>query len=324
MGGSSSVHGIGLAFFAIAERFADGEFFEPGNANDIAGHAVDNFAGLEAAELPDLRDRRAFAFAVLVDAHDRIADFHVTAGDLADGDASHVIAPVEIADEHLKGRLDIGGGRGNMFHDGLEERGHPIVFVLESLDGVTVARAGVNERGIELFFRGVEFQEQLQHLVVHLVRVGVLAVDLVDDHDDFQAVGEGFLQDEASLRLRAVECVDEQQHAIDHAEDAFDFAAEIGVAGGIDDIDRVAAPMDGGVLGLDGDALFLLEVHGIHGAFFHGLVGAIHPTLAQELVHQRRFAVVNVRNNTDIPKFAVHKLRPRRELTPQKAEQCSG
>ena len=64
--------------------------------------------------------------------------------------------------------------------------------------------------------------------------------------------------------------------------------------------------MDGGVLGLDGDALFLFEVHRVHGAFFHGLIGAIDPAFTQELVHQRRFAVVNVRDDADIAKFAVH------------------
>jgi hypothetical protein len=83
-------------------------------------------------------------------------------------------------------------------------------------------------------------------------------------------IGEAFLQrlaqHEAGLRLRAAGGIDDQQHAIDHFHDALDLAAEVGVAGGIDDVDGVAFPVDGGVLGLDGDALFAFEVHRVHRA----------------------------------------------------------
>jgi len=57
------------------------------------------------------------------------------------------------------------------------------------------------------------------------------------------------------LRLRAVVRIDDEQHAVDHFHDALDLAAKIGVAGGVDDIDVVVLPLEGGVLGADGDAL---------------------------------------------------------------------
>jgi hypothetical protein len=47
------------------------------------------------------------------------------------------------------------------------------------------------------------------------------------------------------------------------------------VARGIDDVDRVAFPVDGGVFGLDGDALLAFEVHRVHGALGGGLVFTI-------------------------------------------------
>ena len=102
VGGSSSVNGTGSRSSLSHKRFTDGQFLEAGDADDIARLAVDDFTGLEAAELPDLGHGGAFALAVLVDADDRVADFDVAAGDLADGDAADVIAPVEIADEHLE------------------------------------------------------------------------------------------------------------------------------------------------------------------------------------------------------------------------------
>src|ERR1017187_376229 len=72
-----------LAFLAVAQRLAHGQFLETRDADDVARLAVDNFAGLEAAKFPDLRHRSAFALAVLVNAHDGVADLDSTARDLA-------------------------------------------------------------------------------------------------------------------------------------------------------------------------------------------------------------------------------------------------
>ena len=76
-------------------------------------------------------------------------------------------------------------------------------------------------------------------------------------------------QHEAGLRQRALAGVDEQQHAVDHGQAALDLAAEVGVAGGVDDVDgdRVAVGrlvVHGGVLGEDRDALLPLQVHRVH------------------------------------------------------------
>jgi hypothetical protein len=77
----------------------------------------------------------------------------------------------------------------------------------------------------------VQRDEQIKHLVQHLVRIGVVAVNFVDDHDRFGAGFQRLAQDEAGLGLRAVGGIDHQQHAVDHVHDALDFAAEVGVAG---------------------------------------------------------------------------------------------
>ena len=55
---------------------------------------------------------------------------------------------------------------------------------------------------------------------------------------------ERFAQDESRLRLRTVVRIDDEQHAVDHLHDALDFAAEIGVAGRIDDVDVVIVPVE--------------------------------------------------------------------------------
>ncbi len=108
------------------------------------------------------------------------------------------------------------------------------------------------------------------------------------------------LEHELGLRLRAVVGIDDEQHAVDHAHDALDLAAEVGVAGGVHDVDVVALVLEGGVLGADGDALFAFEVHRVHHALVRLLVGAEGAGLAQQAIDERGLAMIDVGDDGDV------------------------
>ena len=126
-------------------------------------------------------------------------------------------------------------------------------------------------REVELVLVGAEVGEEIEDLVQRAVGVGVGLVDLVEHDDGAQAEGERLGGDELGLRHRAFGGVDQQADAVDHAEDALDLAAEVGVAGGVDDVDARALPVDRGALGEDGDAALALDVVGVHRPLGHGL-----------------------------------------------------
>ena len=241
-----------------------------------------------------------------MDADDLVADSDLAAGDLAVGDTAEVVAVVEIGNEHLKMLVGIGGGRRNLLDDGLVEGGHAgvaglvIEMALPLLGGEAELGRGVDGGEIELGVGGVKLEEELEDHVEDLVRAGVVAVDLVDDNDGLRADFERLAEHELGLRLRTVEGIDDEHDAVDHLENALHFAAEIGVAGSVDDVDVVILVLERGVLGLDRDAFFALEVHRVHDALDHGLVGAERAGLAQELVDQRGFAMVNVGDDGDV------------------------
>ena len=107
-------------------------------------------------------------------------------------------------------------------------------------------------------------------------------------------------QHELGLRHRAFGGIDEDHHAIDHREDALHLAAEIGVAGGVDDVDARVLPDQRGHLGEDGDAALALEVVGIHGALFDALVVAERAGLPQQHVDEGGFAMVDVGDDRDV------------------------
>src|SRR5581483_11717974 len=93
---------------------------------------------------------------------------------------------------------------------------------------------------------------------------------------------------------------------VDHGEAALDLAAEVGVAGGVDDVDLHVVPLHGRVLGQDGDALLALEVHRVHDALVDVLVGAERSRLPEHGVDQRRLTVIDVRDDGDVAQVGTY------------------
>ena len=130
-----------------------------------------------------------------------------------------------------------------------------------------------------------------------------------------QVRGQRLAQHEAGLRQRSLGGVDQQQHPVDHGQPALDLAAEVGVTRGVDDVDdRHAAvgvfAVHGGVLGQDRDALFLLQVTGVHQAL-DGVVTAMgqRARLPQHRVDEGRLPMVDVCHDGDVAKVHVSDCR---------------
>ncbi|MNY59843.1 hypothetical protein D3C86_1963280 [compost metagenome] len=102
------------------------------------------------------------------------------------------------------------------------------------------------------------------------------------------------------MRHRAVLGVDHQQHGVDHRHHALDFTAEVGVAGGVDDVDVVAVPVDRGVFRQDGDAALFFLVVAVHQTLGVELVALEGAGLAQQGVNQGGLAMVDVGDDGDV------------------------
>ena len=204
--------------------------------------------------------------------------------------SSYVGAGIVSLDD-LEQRLEVGAVRAGAVL-GTGQRGLP---------GLGLA---VDDREVDLLLGGVEVEEQLVGLVDDLGDAGVGTVDLVDDEDDRHVLRERLAQHEAGLRQRALGGVDEQRDAVDHRQAALDLAAEVGVAGGVDDVDEQVLATDRGVLREDGDALLALEVHRVHDAVGDGalvlLVLGVGAGLQQHRVDEGRLAVVDVGDDRDV------------------------
>ena len=108
-------------------------------------------------------------------------------------------------------------------------------------------------------------------------RVGT--VDLIDDNDDLVAKLQRLLKHEARLRHGAFGCVNEQQNAVNHLENALDLAGEVGVARRVHNVDLIIFIVYGGVLGQNGDAALALKVARVHHAVGHDLIVTVYAAL---------------------------------------------
>ena len=186
----------------------------------------------------------------------------------------------------------------------IEQRRHALVLrTLRIVGHPALLGRTVDDREIELLVGRVERGEKVEHFVDDLARAGIVLVDLVDADDRPQPDLQRLADDEFGLRHRPFGGIDEDDRAIDHRQDALDLAAEIGVAGRVDDIDPRVLPDDRGRLGENGDAALALEIVRIHHPFGDPLVLAERAGLLEQAVDERGLAVVDMRDDGDVTKF---------------------
>lgn len=122
-------------------------------------------------------------------------------------------------------------------------------------------------------------------------------------------MAQGLFQHEARLRHGAVKGVHHEQRPIHHAEHPLHLAAEVGVAGRVDDVDFGIFVEHGRVLGQNGDAALPFQVVGVEDPLPDLLVAAENPRLPEDAVHQRGFTVIHMGDNGNVSKL--HTATPR-------------
>ena len=301
VGGSIGWACSGSVTAGIAEGVGDGALGQAGYGDDVAGLSLVDGLALEAAEGEDLGDAAGFDDRAVIGQHlDLLVRFQRAGFDAAGDDAAEKRIGFQKRADHAE-RAGMDGRRRHMLDDEVEQRAEALVLgAFRIFRHPAVAAGAVEDREVELVVGGVERGEQVEHFVDDLDMARVGPVDLVDDHDRLQADLERLADHELGLRHRAFGGVNQHDRRIHHRQDALNLAAEVGMAGRVDDVDAGVLPVDRGRLGENGDAAFLFEVVRIHGAFGDALVFAERAGLTEELIDQGGFPMVDVRDDRDI------------------------
>ena len=214
--------------------------------------------------------------------------------------AADKVVIVHAGDQHLHGGFGVALGRGDVFQDGIEQRVEVFAHLARLKGGGSLLAGAVEDLAFQLLLVGVQVKQQVVNLLGDLLVAGVGAVGLVDHDDDLVSQRQRLGQHKAGLRHRPLKGVNQQDDAVHHLQDALYLAAEVGVSGGVDDVDLGALIVDGCIFCQDGDASLALEVPVIHDALLHVLVVAEGAALLKHLVNQGGLAVVDVRDDGDI------------------------
>ena len=145
---------------------------------------------------------------------------------------------------------------------------------------------------------GVDAEHRLD---LHRIAVGVGGgeVDLVERSDDLEIVFHGQVAVGQGLGLDALGSVDDEHHTLARRQAAADLVAEVDVAGRVDEVQRVALPVDAHVLGLDGDAALALQIHRVEVLRPH-VTGINSVGELQYAVAERALAVIDVGNDREV------------------------
>ena len=168
--------------------------------------------------------------------------------DPADGDPAHVVRPVEGGDEHLQRLVQVDLRAGDFLQHHVHQRLHRRRSSGRGRRWRSPPCAGEDVGKVGQHVVGAQFQEQLEDFVEDFVGPGVGPVDLVDHHDRPQSALEGLREHEPRLGHGPFGGVDQHQRAVGHPQHPLHLAAEIGVAGRVDEVDLHALVGDGDVL----------------------------------------------------------------------------
>ena len=255
-----------------------------GDAFDPRDHKPD-FAGAQRIDGRRLGGEDAETFDVVASVGLHEPDLHSwleLAIDHVDEnhDAAVLVEP-GVEDEAAQRPVGIALGCWNPVNDGFKDVGNANPLLGRSEDG-----AG-----------GVDADDALD-LLLRALGFGGRQVDLVDDGDDFEMVLDRQMRIRESLGLDALTRVHHQQRALAGGERPTHLIAEVDVSRRVDEIEDVVLPVLRLVVEpdrvlLDGDAAFLLEVHGVEELGAHLARGQSTRHL-HEAVGQRRLSVIDV------------------------------
>ena len=123
--------------------------------------------------------------------------------------------------------------------------------------------------------------------------VGAGEVELVEDGDNLQVMVDGLIGVGQCLGLDALGGIDQQEGPLAGGQAAGDLVAEIDMPGRVDELQGVVLPGKPDVLGLDRDAPFPLQLHGVEVLLTHQ-TRVDRTRQLEDAVGQRRLAVVDV------------------------------
>ncbi|CAB5034363.1 unannotated protein [freshwater metagenome] len=167
--------------------------------------------------------------------------------------------------------------------------------------GATRLGRCINNGEFNLLLVRIKIEEEFISLVENFGDTSIRTINFVDNQDDRKFFRERFTQHKTGLWKWAFRGIHQEEHTVNHFESAFYFATEVGVAWGVDDVNGHVTTLHRRVFCENSDALFALEIHGIHHtilAFALFLVSSESTGLPKHCINECRLTMIDVGDNS--------------------------
>src|SRR5690606_16725998 len=243
----------------------DIEILDTIDQHDVASQRLIDQYPLETFEFQHLIDTRFVRFGIRTIHPDHVLTTLDAAGqDTTDTDLAYVGRIFKRSNLQLQRRIRVILACWNVLQNRVEQWFHRAAAYFRIKAGITVQTGRVNHRELELLFRRTQLVEQFESSIDRPIRTRTRTINLVQHHNRFQSQAKRLAGNETCLRHRTFLCINQQQHAVNHRQYTLDFAAKVGVARCINDVDVGAVVLNCTVLGKNGDATFFFDITGIH------------------------------------------------------------
>ena len=158
----------------------------------------------------------------------------------------------------------------------------------------------VKDREIELLVVRVEVHKKFIYFIDDFFYSGVLFVEFIYQEDRVESLFQRLIEHETCLRHRSLAAVHEQYDRIHSLHDTLDLRRKVSMSRCIDNINFHIIMHHRTILRIDRDASFSLYSVAVHNAVDHFFVFTKNAALIQKRVYQRRFAGVDMSDDSYI------------------------
>ena len=153
---------------------------------------------------------------------------------------------VQRSNQHLRSTFQLLWSR-NVFNDTIQQRSDCIGWLLPVGTHPVVFGRTVDNGEIQLVFRRIKTEHQVEYHFVNLFRATIRLIHLIDYDNGFQTDFQCFLQYETGLRHGTFKGVYQQNTAIGHIQHTFYFTTEVTMSRSINNINFGTVVVDGNV-----------------------------------------------------------------------------
>ena len=294
-----------------ANCFANVHFVNAVDGNNVAHFATLHFHTLQPFKLVQPCDFRRVETVVFVANNHLLTAFQLATVNFANANSANVFVVVDVANQQLQTCVNFAHGCGDFRQNCIQKRLHVGGFFAQAFACPTLLCRCVDGFEIKLFVRCAQFNEKFHYLLLQFFFHKLALVYFVNNNKHLFAKAKRLFQHVPCLWHATFNGINKKQHAVYHGQNAFHFPTEIGVAGGVDNVDFGALVVHGCVFCKNGNSPFTFDVVTVHHTVLNNFVCAENAVLLEQLVNHGGFAVVYVGNNCNVSDvLSLHSISP--------------